>query len=212
MRAVHVYADLQRFGKLVFTTEDAALRLRAKKPAMSRSLHRLAEAGLVLQLRHGLWSLDSRIDPFTVPEYLTAPFPSYVSFQSALYFHKMISQIPQVIYVASLAPTRRIETKIASYSIHRLQPDFFGGFDTPREHLRLATPEKALLDVLYLRTARSRLFAALPEVTLPRNFDEGAAQQWIGRLPRYRATMVSRALSELLSRRRSRKRAPGRVT
>ena len=43
-------------------------------------------------------------------------------------------------------------------------PDFFGGFETLREHLHLATPEKALLDVLYLTTARSRLFAALPEV------------------------------------------------
>jgi hypothetical protein len=71
----------------------------------------------------------------------------------------MISQIPQVTYVASLSPTRRVETRLGTYSIHRIAPSFFGGYDTREGGVRLARPEKALLDVLYLTPARSRATA-----------------------------------------------------
>jgi hypothetical protein len=35
---------------------------------------------------------------------------------------------------------------------------------------KVATAEKALFDVLYLAPARSRLFASLPELEVPRQF------------------------------------------
>lgn len=176
-------ADLRRMNTVVLTTEDASLRLRLSRSAASRMLARLATVGLVLRLRRGLWSLDREVDPLLLPDYLTAPFPAYVSLQSALYFHGMISQVPQVIYVASLRATRRVRTAVGVYSIHRLSPSFFGGYRTMESGLRLATPEKALLDVLYLAPARSRLFAALPEVEIPRRFDRREARRWLDRIP-----------------------------
>lgn len=203
MKAVDVYRELRSFGRPVITTEDVALRLRMQRSAASWTLARLEKAGLVTRLRRGLWSTDPRIDPLALPEYLTAPSPSYVSFQSALYLHGMISQIPQVIYAASLAQTRKVRTTVGTYSIHQLKPEFFGGYETVREGVRLATPEKALLDVLYLAAARSRMFARLPEIELPRGFDERKARQWLRVLPLYRRTMVSRRLEAVLSGSRS---------
>lgn len=197
--ATEALGRLRRMGKPVITTGDAALRLGQTRSAATRTLGRLAAARLVLRLRHGLWSLDPGIDPLLVPEYLTAPFPAYVSLQSALHLHGMISQVPHVIYVASLARTKRIKTPMADYSIHRLAPSFFGGFETVGGGVRLATPEKALLDVLYLTPARSRLFAALPEVELPRRFSRKEAQRWLRRIPTGpRRTLVQRRLETLL--------------
>ena len=89
MRAVDAYESLRRFGKPVFTTEDAAMRMRTTLSAASRTLSRLASTGLIQPLRHGLWSLSHDLDPLVLPEHLTAPFPAYVSLQSALYFHGM---------------------------------------------------------------------------------------------------------------------------
>jgi predicted transcriptional regulator of viral defense system len=175
--------SLLRMGKPVITTEDAALRLGLTKSAATRSLGRLASAGLAVHLRHGLWSLDPRIEPLLLPEYLTAPFPAYVSLQSALHLRGMIRQVPHVIYVASLAPTRTIKTRTGDYSIHRLAPSFFGGFETMAGGVRLATPEKALLDTLYLAPARSRTFAALPEIDIHRDFDRNEAHRWVKRIP-----------------------------
>jgi predicted transcriptional regulator of viral defense system len=200
LAATEALGRLRRMGKPILTTSDAALHLRQTTGAATRMLSRLAKAGLALRVRHGLWSLEPEIDPFRLPEHLTAPHPAYVSLQSALSLHGMISQVPYVVYVASLAPTRTIETALAHYSIHRLAPSFFGGFDTVNG-VRLARPEKALLDVLYLTPARSRLFAALPEVELPESFDRKAARSWVERIPAGpRRRAVEQRLETLLRR------------
>ncbi len=181
--ATEALSRLRRLGKPLVTTAEASMHLGQTRSAASRALARLAKVGLVRHLRHGLWSLEPDVDPLVLPEYLTAPLPAYVSFQSALRFHGMISQIPQVIYVASLAPTRKVSTSVGTYSIHRLAPSFFGGFDTIEKGVRIARSEKALLDTLYLTPARSRLFAHLPEVELPASFDEQAAYRWLTKVP-----------------------------
>ena len=199
MRATDALADLGRIGKPVLTTEDAALRLAATLSAASRTLRRLAQAGLILRLRHGLWSLDLELHPLRLPEFLTSPFPAYISFQSALSLHGMISQVPRVIYVASLGRTRRITTLLGTYSIHRLAPSFFGGYETPHPNLHLARPEKALLDTLYLAPARSRLFARLPELERPKRFNVRQARFWLARIaPGPRRVMVERRLAKAL--------------
>lgn len=202
LAATAVLGRLLRMGKPVLTTGDAALHLGLTRSAASRALARLAQAGLVLPVRHGLWSLDLRIDPLRLPEHLTAPFPAYVSLQTALQVYGLIRQLSPVVYVASLAPTRRVRTRIAQYSVHRLAPTFFGGFVTTPGGVKLATPEKALLDALYLTPARSRLFASLPEVEIPRRFDRKAAWDWVARIPPGpRREVVRRRLEALLRRR-----------
>jgi predicted transcriptional regulator of viral defense system len=200
MRAIDAFVELRAFGRPVLTTEDAALRMRTTLSAATRTLQCLAARGLIARLRHGLWAVDPSMDPLVLPEYLTAPLPSYVSFQSALYFHGLISQIPQVIYVASLARTRRVTTTFATYSIHQLAPELFGGYETTEANVKMGTPEKALVDLLYLAAARSRLFAALPEIELPATFRLRECRRWICKIPaEYRRTMVTRRLNALLA-------------
>ena len=81
----------------------------------------------------------------------------------------MISQIPGVIYAVSTARTRRWETPFGTVSLHHIAPALFFGFETAKGgRVRMAGPEKALLDILYLSPARSRLFAKLPELDLER--------------------------------------------
>jgi len=104
---------------------------------------------------------------------------------------------------ASLAQTRRVKTTLGVFSIHRLAPTFFGGYETLNDSgVRLAAPEKALLDILYLGPTRSRLFAELPEIEIPRSFDKRKALAWIARIPPGpRRTSVERRLDRLLRRR-----------
>jgi len=201
-------ARLRRLGKPVVTTDEAALALKSSRSAASHALSRLAKSGLVERVRRGLWAVDPPVEPLLLPEYLTAPLPSYVSFQTALFLHGMISQIPHVTYVASLAHTRRVKTRLGTFSIHRLAPGFFGGYEMASESgVRLATPEKAMLDTLYLAPARSRLFAHLPEIELPARFDLREARRWIARIPPGpRREMVSHRLARLLKSARALRR------
>jgi len=181
----------------VFTTSDAAALLRVPNGHASVMLARLAASAHVIRLRRGVWALPNRVDPLALPEYLTSPFPAYVSLQSALYLHGMLSQMPAMTYAVSLARTRRFTTPLGAVSVHHVQPSFFFGFEEAgRSGGRLATPEKALVDFLYLTPARSRLFRALPELEWPKSFSVRRARSIVKRIePARRRTLVSRGLA-----------------
>jgi predicted transcriptional regulator of viral defense system len=200
MNAASALAHLRGLGKRVVTTNDVTLALGVERSAATQTLKRLAAVGLLKKIRHGLWAVDPALDPLLLPEYLTAPLPSYVSFQSALYLRGMVSQVPEVIYVASLAQTRTVRTSRGVFSIHRLAPTFFGGFETLEESgVRLATSEKAIVDTLYLGPTRSRMFAHLPEIEISKSFDRQKAQEWIARIaPGPRRASVEQRLDRLL--------------
>lgn len=199
MNATRALARLQHLETPAFTTADAAACLRTSVSAASHMLRRLLEAELVRRVRRGLWSTAATLEPLSLPEHLVAPQPAYVSLQSALRFHGLIEQIPDVIYAVSLARSQRITTSVGTYSVHRVAPIFFGGFELEAGgSVKMATPEKALLDVFYLSGVRSRLFASLPELTLPRDFRFHLAQRWIRRIPSARLrTLVGRRWAAL---------------
>lgn len=201
MNLIETHARLLRMGANVFRTADAAAYLAISNSSASRLLGRLATAGHLLSLRHGVWAVPGKLDPLALPGHLTAPFPSYVSLQSALYYHGLVSQIPTVIYAVSVGRTRVFRTPLETVSIHHLQPEFFFGFEvmeTPG--VAMAAPEKALLDFLYLRPARSNLFRALPELELPSKFNVKSARRMIQRIPSVRRrTLMARSFDQLMA-------------
>ena len=151
MNASRALGLLRGLGTPAFSTSDAAARLGLSLAAASQTLRRLHAAGLARLVRRGLWTVHDPVEPFALVEYLTAPHPAYVSLQTALHLHGMIEQIPSVVYVVSLARSHRIRTALGTFSVHRVAPSFFGGFTvSPRSGAKVATPEKALLDVCYL--------------------------------------------------------------
>jgi predicted transcriptional regulator of viral defense system len=204
VRLVDALATLGALDAPAFTTREAAARLRVPNAHASVSLARLQASGLLVRLRRGLWAFRDRVDPLALPEILTAPFPAYVSLQSALYLHGIISQVPAVTYAVTLARTRRLVTPLGTVSAHHVQPGFFFGYeDAGRAGGRLASQEKALVDFLYLTPARSRLFRALPELEWPRTFRRSVARSIVRRIePASRRRRVRLALEKLLEARR----------
>jgi predicted transcriptional regulator of viral defense system len=198
VKPAQAYGDLMQMNRPIVTTGEATTRWRVEPGTAGRRLRGLEEAGLARHLRRGLWALDPNIEPFVVPPFLTAPFPAYVSFWSALSHHGLIEQIPREISVASLDRARRIETSVGVFAIHHLAPELFGGYRGSEDSGYLATPEKALFDTVYVRAAAGSQ-AFFPELTLPGDFTDRQANEWIDRIasPRLR-TLVSRRLNEVL--------------
>lgn len=181
-------------------TGDVASALRISTTAATKLLHRLAAAKLISQLRSGLWLLARAApNPYGLAEALTAPMPSYVSLQTALYLHGMIEQVPGVIYVASLARSQKITTSLGVFSVHHIAPELFDGFEGRADGTKLATPEKALFDVAYLSGGRSRLFAHLPELEVPARFRRARLVEWTKRIAATRKrSMVQTRLDAML--------------
>jgi predicted transcriptional regulator of viral defense system len=202
MNASEALGRLKRLRVPAATTADAAAVLELSSTATSHMLKRLAGAGLVTPLRKGVWALAERPDRLALAEYVTAPYPAYLSLQTALYQHGMIEQIPSMTYLVSLARGGRVETALGTYSVHHVQPAFFGGFEViPESGIKLALPEKALVDFLYLSPTRGRLFSSLPELELPPGFRRRAAREWIRRIPSKRLkTIVAHRLDEVFAK------------
>jgi predicted transcriptional regulator of viral defense system len=109
-------------------------------------------------------------ESLALPELILAPYPAYISLQSALFRHGLIEQIPAVIYAVTPARPRRLRTPIGTISFHRM-PELFQGFElSSGSDAKIATPEKALFDLLHLAPGRSRVFSKQPELTIPRRF------------------------------------------
>jgi len=171
MRLVEVYSKLLAMGIAVIQTGDAAALLNISRAHASQLLSRLAEFGHLIRLKRGIWAFRDRVELMALPQHLTNPFPSYISLQSALYYHGLISQIPATTYAVSIARTKRYETPLGMISVHHLHPSFFLGYEVRDQGgIKIAAPEKALIDFLYLSPAKSRLFNSLPELELPKSF------------------------------------------
>ena len=184
MRLIDALSRLKKPRQPVLRTADVMALLDVNTQHASKLLSRLASSGHVARLKRGLWLIDERLCPMALSGYIVAPCPGYVSLQTALYNHGMISQIPKVTYVVSTARTRVYKTPVGAFSIHHLNPAFLFGFGpVGRDRIPMAKPEKALLDFLYLSPARSRLFAALPELELPGTFSAATARRMIRRVP-----------------------------
>lgn len=194
------YATLAGLGPTV-TTAEAAAALRISTSAASRLLSGLATHGLARRVRHGLWVLGSEpVDPRSLAEEVTRPYPAYISFASALNFHQLIDQLPRDISVASLDRSKQVRTAMATFVVHHLPPDVFGGW-VEEEGIKVASPEKALFDLCYVSAAHGARQPRIPELELPKDFDGKEIARWLERIesPRLR-TLTSRGLEYALRR------------
>ena len=182
-----IFKFVRKIGRPVFTTSEMAA-LSGKSPsAVTQGLTHLARQGILIKVRRGLWAdaSDRSLSPFALATHLAPGHRSYISFISALHLHGIIEQIPRVITLASTAHSRTIRTKLGDFIIHRIHPAFFGGFDwyRGRGSFLIASPEKAMVDSLYLSAHRKKQYAHFPELHFPKDFSFRRAAAWTRRIP-----------------------------
>lgn len=198
MNQVEALAKLERLNQPLFETRDIAALLGVERSNATQIARRLAKAGLLLKLARGKWALRNA-NRFAVAEHLTSPFPAYISLQSALYYHGMISQIPAVTYAVSLARPRRYETPLGAFSVHHVESSFFFGYELDETGAaKIAVPEKALIDFFYFRPARTRLFTKLPEIELPKKISWKLARRMATKIQSHsRRVLVEQSLASI---------------
>jgi hypothetical protein len=118
-------------------------------------LNRAIRKGWVYRIQRGYY-VNSYLKGWPEVEetgcYLRAP--AYVSGEWALHVHAVLLQVPQVCMVitlqGSVGRSRTVRYQEIMLESSRIAPPLFFGFER-RGKYDLATPEKALLDLLYLR-------------------------------------------------------------
>jgi predicted transcriptional regulator of viral defense system len=121
---------------------------------VQRRLTDWTKAQKVIQLRRGIYTLPQQNPhPFVVANHLVPG--SYVSLQMALAYYHLI---PEHVAVVTSVTTRRpvtYENKFGRFTYRHINPALFYGIDyrllVDDEYAYVATPEKALLDLVHLR-------------------------------------------------------------
>ena len=129
-----------------------------------RQLSRWRHTGKIYQLRRSLYSLAPPFKKVNPHPFLVANrmLPaSYVSLQSALAYYGMIPEyVPVTTSVTTKRPTHW-ETPIGIFNFRHIQVDFFDGYRFEDigegQQAFIASPEKALLDLIYLESGGDTL-------------------------------------------------------
>ncbi|MEX1014886.1 MAG: hypothetical protein WDZ80_07050 [Candidatus Paceibacterota bacterium] len=136
------------------TTEDISRMLSISKNSAIVTANRYVKAGLLSKLKRNIFLIASKEKAlseenlFEIANYLQVP--SYVSFGSALSYYDLSTQ-QQRFFVesAGLKRTASYHTDQLSFTYTKLKKDFYSGF-IRKENRFIATPEKALADVIYM--------------------------------------------------------------
>lgn len=171
--------------RLVFLTVEISAITRSTVTSTTQSLRRLSEKGIIQKISHGIWGFvaDTRFNPYLVIPFLNKQHRAYLSFISALNLHGVISQIPQVITVASTAHSTVCNTSVGSYDVHQIAPEMFDGFEwSEGGGYLVATPEKAYVDCLYLSVRKGKNYGYFPELDMKR-LDCAKILHWVELIP-----------------------------
>lgn len=124
-----------------------------------RRLTDWSKAGKVTPLRRGLYVLPKAIrsadpHPFVVANHLVSA--SYVSLEMALRYYSLIPEHVAVVTSITTGRPGKWENEFGRFSYRHLDPRYFFGMEYRQigkeQYAYIAYPEKALLDLLYLRT------------------------------------------------------------
>ena len=126
-------------------------------PALRLQLSRWVKAGRLVQLTKGLYTLAEPYGKLTPHPFVLANAmkkASYVSLQSALgYFGMIPEHVPTVTSVTTQRPAR-VQTPLGRFLFRHIKTDWFRGYEQVSlgsgQRAFIATPEKALLDLVYL--------------------------------------------------------------
>lgn len=138
----------------LFSSEDLKVFLGRKySRSVLNNLRRWEEKGLLIKLRKGVYLLsDYKIyDPAVLAGKIYAP--SYVSLEYALGHYGVIPEMVFSVTSMTTRVTKQFHNKVGHYYYHKIKSNAFGGYiPTSKDGISyyFATPEKALVDFLYL--------------------------------------------------------------
>jgi predicted transcriptional regulator of viral defense system len=120
-------------------------------------LTRWVNRGRIYQLRRGLYSIAPpyqkvKPHPFLVANRLQ--HSSYVSLQSALAFYSLIPETVNITVSVTTGRPERLGTPLGIFEFRHIKSNLLFGYqmsDLGDQEALVATPEKALLDLVYLQ-------------------------------------------------------------
>lgn len=131
--------------------------LISDNPEMLRvQVHRWLKEGDLIQLKRGLYLLNvpgaKRPPDFFLSNKII--FPSYVSMESALSYYNLIPEAVYSTVAITTKKTNSFKNTVGNFVYHHIKRELFMGYgrvEIENFQVYLASPEKSILDYLYLK-------------------------------------------------------------
>jgi len=137
--------------------------IRQADPAFHRRrLNEWQDKGYIKKVIKGYYiSSDTILDEKVLFEIANRIYaPSYVSFEMALAYYGLIPESVYGVTSASTRKTSRFKTSIGTFIYRAVRPRLYFGFELVKNKeklFKIASPEKALLDLFYIKTGLSNV-------------------------------------------------------
>lgn len=144
------------YDKKLFTLNDLSIITEIPKNILMVELNRLIKKNLLERVTKNVY-----INPFNKPTIeeiaMFLKFPSYISMEYCLFIQNVMSQaVYSITLITTLSPYEFIY-KNYSFEYHHIKKEFFFGFFEFQPNIYYAYPEKALLDLIYIRFIKGKI-------------------------------------------------------
>ncbi len=146
--------ELYPFGIVPVTTQQIASAY-PKIASITEKVRRLEHDGRIIRLKKGLYVVSQEENEIPLSKELIANHifaPSYVSMQTALRYYGLIPESVYVTQSMTVKPSRDFDTPLGRFEYTHIAREAFGvGVrieQTPHAAFTIATPEKALCDLI----------------------------------------------------------------
>lgn len=168
-----------RFAKTVYIESQNLKPLLTDYTNPDDLISRLVKSGELIRLKNGFFVIAEKIEALPIPYEQIANLlygPSYISFEWALSFYKMIPEGVYVVTSASASKPKSFNTPIGVFDYIYLNHHRYAiGIDQKENaagRFLIATPEKALADLIHLKSKNLEGNDLLTDLIEARRMDE----------------------------------------
>lgn len=168
-----------RFAKTVYVESQNLKPLLGDYTNPDDFISRLVKAGELIRLKNGFFLIAEKLEETPVPYEQIANLiygPSYISFEWALSYYKMIPEGVYVVTSASATKSKIFTTPTGTFDYTYLNHHRYAiGIDQKENaagRFLIATPEKALADLIHLKSKKLEGKDLLVDLIEARRIDE----------------------------------------
>lgn len=145
--------ELKPFYHKTFRIEELRNFFKEPQSTISTQLSRLCKSKKLIRLKKNLYTFpDAHPNVYVMAQEMVSP--SYHSLESALSLYGIIPEGAVAYTLITSKKTQKYSNEFGTFSCRHLPPHLFFGVEKREDGAFMATPEKALLDYLYLNSAK----------------------------------------------------------
>jgi predicted transcriptional regulator of viral defense system len=158
MNKIQAYKIIKKSPKQVFSTGDLKKLFDVKSPnTLNKQIQGLVREQVLTRATKGFYYLTED-EPLSFSLANVFYRPSYISLESALNYYGILIQSPRQVTSVTPKLTKTISNHDRTYSYAHLDPKYYDSYQTIDGFL-IATPEKALVDMMYFTSLNHASFS-----------------------------------------------------